>query len=85
MPVGRISIILKQLENIPLVLASETQHEKFQGLEDQVVIFDKELTSTDTPGVSLPKSGVENGIQYDHPAYVIFTSGSTGKLPAMII
>ena len=80
MPEGRISTILNQLENLPLVLTSETQHKRMQGLVDQVVIFNELLTSTNTPDVSLPKSGVEDGIQYDQPAYVIFTSGSTGKL-----
>lgn len=85
MPSGRISNILQQLENLPLALVSDTQHEKFRGLVDQVAIFDEGLTSTDTPDVSLPRSGVENGIQYDQPAYVIFTSGSTGMFPARTV
>ena len=84
MPSGRISNILKQVENLPLALASGTQYKKFQGLVDQVVIFDEELTNTDTHGVSLPRSGFEDGIRYDQPAYVIFTSGSTGKIPTRI-
>ena len=84
MPEGRISNILSQLENLPLALASKTQYRKFDGLVDQVVIFDEKLTSTEMLDVSLPRSE-KDSIQYDQPAYVIFTSGSTGKPTTMTL
>lgn len=79
MPVGRIANILKQLDNIPLALASASQCQKFQGIVDSVIIFDEDLTMLDTSNDILPAFETEGGIQFDQPAYVIFTSGSTGK------
>ncbi|CAG8958014.1 hypothetical protein HYFRA_00000357 [Hymenoscyphus fraxineus] len=78
MPVGRIANILKQLDNIPLALASASQCQKFQGIVDSVVVFKENLTIIERSSDLLPATGVEGGIQSDQPAYVIFTSGSTG-------
>lgn len=75
---GRIQIILEQLGSLRLILTSSSQIARVERLADQAVVVDEDTTNGDVPGISLPVSGTESGLQPDHPAYVIFTSGSTG-------
>lgn len=79
MPDDRVQIILEQLGSLRLILTSSSQCARTERLADRVVIVDEVSTSGEVPDISLPVSGINTGLQPDHPAYVIFTSGSTGK------
>ena len=71
--------MLEQLGRLPVVLTSDSQFARVQGLSDHVIVVNEDVTKANLLEASLPVPGAQVRLQPDLPAYVIFTSGSTGS------